>query len=71
MFHKGYAGFHPPRPGQDEDVMSQTNVKNGFVIGESVPVSNMSSCLTDSSAYEYKGGNVQCARYDQVSLHSP
>ncbi|KAJ8455905.1 hypothetical protein ONZ45_g18844 [Pleurotus djamor] len=27
----GYPGFHPPRPGQDEDILSEQNVKNGFV----------------------------------------
>ncbi|KAF4567767.1 RNA polymerase II mediator complex subunit [Pleurotus pulmonarius] len=26
----GYPGFYPPRPGQDEDVLSDYNVKNGF-----------------------------------------
>lgn len=37
----GYSGFHPPRPGQDEDVMSPANVKNGFIIGDPVPVSEV------------------------------
>ncbi|KAJ7782856.1 hypothetical protein B0H16DRAFT_1494639 [Mycena metata] len=26
----GYTGFHPPRPGQDEDVLTAENVRNGF-----------------------------------------
>ena len=58
-YREGYAGFHPPRP-QDEDVMSQTNVKNGFVIGESVPVSIISSCPRDLQVYEswISGRNV-------------
>lgn len=35
----GYSGFFPPHPGQSEDVMSEANVKGGFIIGDSVPVS--------------------------------
>ncbi|KAF9219563.1 hypothetical protein BS17DRAFT_760662 [Gyrodon lividus] len=35
-FHKsadvGYPGFHPPHPGQDEDVLSESNVKTGFLL---------------------------------------
>lgn len=50
--YEGYAGFHPPRP-QDEDVMSQTNVKNGFVVGESVPVNSIFNYLRDFPAYEF------------------
>lgn len=42
----GYSGFHPPRPGQDEDVMSQTNIKNGFIVGDSVPVCALPMSLT-------------------------
>jgi mediator of RNA polymerase II transcription subunit 12 len=37
-FFLGYPGFHPPRPGQDEDVLSEANIKNGFTIGYSIPV---------------------------------
>ncbi|KIK91304.1 hypothetical protein PAXRUDRAFT_830959 [Paxillus rubicundulus Ve08.2h10] len=29
----GYPGFHPPHPGQDEDVLSESNVKTGFILG--------------------------------------
>jgi len=28
----GYHGFQPPRPGQEEDILSQSNVKNGIAI---------------------------------------
>ena len=28
----GFHGFQPPRPGQEEDVLSQFNVKNGISI---------------------------------------
>lgn len=28
----GYPGFHPPYPGQDEDVLSDSNVKSGFTL---------------------------------------
>ena len=34
----GYVGFHPPRPGQDEDSLSESNVKNGFILGQPVAV---------------------------------
>ncbi|TFK44503.1 hypothetical protein BDQ12DRAFT_21589 [Crucibulum laeve] len=39
----GYAGFHPPRPGQDEDVLSESNVKNGFILGHSVSAETFSA----------------------------
>lgn len=35
----GYPGFHPPRPGQDEDVLTDANVKQGFQLGQQVIVS--------------------------------
>lgn len=38
----GYAGFHPPRPGQDEDALSEPNVKNGYILAQAVSVSNSS-----------------------------
>ncbi|KIK68882.1 hypothetical protein GYMLUDRAFT_67582 [Collybiopsis luxurians FD-317 M1] len=28
----GYPNFHPPRPGQDEDILSETNVKEGLTL---------------------------------------
>lgn len=28
----GFHGFQPPRPGQEEDILSESNVKNGIVI---------------------------------------
>lgn len=37
----GYLGFHPPYPGQDEDVLSEQNVKSGFVLGPYVQVCRM------------------------------
>lgn len=35
----GYLGFHPPRVKQDEEVLTETNVKNGLVLPLAVPVS--------------------------------
>jgi hypothetical protein len=35
----GYPGFFPPKPGQDEDVLSETRVRTGFVLGHQVSVS--------------------------------
>ncbi|KAG6821036.1 hypothetical protein H0H93_007926 [Arthromyces matolae] len=32
----GYHGFHPPRTGQDEDILSENNVKNGFTLNQQV-----------------------------------
>ncbi|KAF9231909.1 hypothetical protein BU15DRAFT_55624 [Melanogaster broomeanus] len=28
----GYPGFHPPHPGQDEDFLSESNIKTGFLL---------------------------------------
>ncbi|KIM45096.1 hypothetical protein M413DRAFT_441761 [Hebeloma cylindrosporum] len=39
----GYVGFHPPRPGQDEDSLSENNVKNGFILGQPVAVEAFSA----------------------------
>ncbi|KAF9567913.1 hypothetical protein CPC08DRAFT_813741 [Agrocybe pediades] len=39
----GYIGFHPPRPGQDEDSLSETNVKNGFILAQPVAVESFSA----------------------------
>ncbi|CAA7259196.1 unnamed protein product [Cyclocybe aegerita] len=39
----GYPGFHPPRPGQDEDVLSETNIKNGFILSQPVSVETFSA----------------------------
>ncbi|KAJ4468328.1 hypothetical protein J3R30DRAFT_3305964 [Lentinula aciculospora] len=34
----GYPNFHPPCPGQEEDVLSESNLKNGFVLPQVVLV---------------------------------
>lgn len=35
----GYPGFHPPRPGHDEDVLTENSVKIGYILSQSVSVS--------------------------------
>ena len=40
----GYSGFYPPRPGQDEDVLSETAVKQGFILAPAVPVRTILTC---------------------------
>ncbi|KAJ7497070.1 hypothetical protein FB451DRAFT_214151 [Mycena latifolia] len=39
----GYTGFHPPRPGQDEDVLTTENVRNGFTLPQFVEVERFSA----------------------------
>ncbi|GLB37302.1 putative transcription mediator complex subunit Med12 [Lyophyllum shimeji] len=39
----GYLGFYPPRAGQDEDLLSEANVKNGFVLGKPVAAETFSA----------------------------
>ncbi|THV06762.1 hypothetical protein K435DRAFT_711026 [Dendrothele bispora CBS 962.96] len=39
----GYPGFFPPRPGQDEDVLSEVNVKNGFQLSYTTSAETYSS----------------------------
>jgi len=34
----GYHGFQPPHPGQEEDILSESNVKNGIAILPSASV---------------------------------
>jgi hypothetical protein len=43
----GYVGFHPPRPGQDEDSLSESNVKNGFILGQPVAVGTHEAVTED------------------------
>ncbi|KAL1745362.1 hypothetical protein HDZ31DRAFT_36596 [Schizophyllum fasciatum] len=46
----GYTGFYPPKPGQDEDLLSETNIKKGFQLGQVVAGETLSaqSVITDS-----------------------
>ncbi|KAK7057438.1 Med12 domain-containing protein [Favolaschia claudopus] len=39
----GYPGFHPPRPNQDEDVLTAENVKNGFILPQFVDAERFSA----------------------------
>ncbi|KAJ3876102.1 hypothetical protein F5051DRAFT_44422 [Lentinula edodes] len=39
----GYPNFYPPRPGQEEDILSESNVKNGFVLPQIVLAETFSS----------------------------
>jgi mediator of RNA polymerase II transcription subunit 12 len=39
----GYVGFHPPHPGQEEDILSENNVKNGFSVNHHVPAETLSA----------------------------
>lgn len=34
----GYVGFFPPRPDQEEEILTEGNLKNGFIVGAQVPV---------------------------------
>ncbi len=45
----GYAGYHPPRVHQEEDVLSDANVKNGFALPLSVSVCPLDIIFTPSS----------------------
>lgn len=40
----GYHGFQPPRPGQEEDDLSQSNVKNGIAL----PSASVGELVTDT-----------------------
>ncbi|KAF7301177.1 Med12 domain-containing protein [Mycena indigotica] len=39
----GYIGFHPPRPGQDEDVLTTDNIRKGFSPPQVVPAERFSA----------------------------
>ncbi|KAJ7072521.1 hypothetical protein C8F01DRAFT_1104256 [Mycena amicta] len=39
----GYTGFHPPRPGQDEDVLTTDNIRNGFNLPQFVQAERFSA----------------------------
>ncbi|KAL0956176.1 hypothetical protein HGRIS_002336 [Hohenbuehelia grisea] len=39
----GYPGFHPPRPGQDEDLLTESNIKNGFTFAAPVAAETFSA----------------------------
>ncbi|TFK74611.1 hypothetical protein BDN72DRAFT_955610 [Pluteus cervinus] len=46
----GYPGFHPPRPGQEEDLLSEANVRHGFTAPQPVNAEHFSaqSMINDS-----------------------
>ncbi|KAK0226153.1 hypothetical protein IW262DRAFT_1457387 [Armillaria fumosa] len=46
----GYPGFYPPHSGQEEDILSESNIKNGFVLPPSVQMETFSaqSTVTES-----------------------
>lgn len=37
--YAGYVGFFPPRPDQEEEVLTETNLKHGLTAPLAVPVS--------------------------------
>ncbi|KAJ3761793.1 hypothetical protein EV360DRAFT_37070 [Lentinula raphanica] len=39
----GYPNFYPPRPGQEEDILSESNVRNGFALPQVVSADTWSS----------------------------
>ncbi|OBZ68162.1 Mediator of RNA polymerase II transcription subunit 12 [Grifola frondosa] len=39
----GYVGFFPPRPDQHEELLTEANVKNGLILGLSVPAETYSA----------------------------
>ncbi|KAL4248177.1 Mediator of RNA polymerase II transcription subunit 12 [Abortiporus biennis] len=52
----GYFGFYPPRPDQEEEILTETNVKNGLMLGVAVPAEHFSaqetahSCINSENA---------------------
>ncbi|KAG1807752.1 hypothetical protein EV424DRAFT_1543731 [Suillus variegatus] len=59
----GYPGFHPPRPGQDEDVLSDKHIKDGFLLPLPVPDEHQSAAVTFLQQ-DAKGGRM----FDQNML---
>ena len=39
----GFQGFHPPRPGEDEDLLTESNIRQGYQCAQAVPVSTLPS----------------------------
>lgn len=55
----GYVGYHPPRVHQEEDVLSDANVKNGFALPLTVPVCSYHlSAAPQSFLCNHAGGNM-------------
>ncbi|TFL04760.1 hypothetical protein BDV98DRAFT_330597 [Pterulicium gracile] len=48
----GYVGFYPPQPDQEEEILSDYNVKNGFSVGHPVSVETL-------NAYNVLGDTLQ------------
>ncbi|KDQ49550.1 hypothetical protein JAAARDRAFT_42784 [Jaapia argillacea MUCL 33604] len=42
----GFIGFHPPYPGQPEDILSEPHIKNGFSIGHAISAETYTSVDT-------------------------
>ena len=65
----GFHGFQPPRPGQEEDILSQSNVKNGIAIPSAsvgVPFARIAVGLKDVE--RYTGRDVECKGYDRQRI---
>ena len=64
----GYHGFQPPRPGQEEDILSESNVKNGVAIPSASVGDHLLGCCVDNvklkDVERYTGGNMECEGYD-------
>jgi len=58
--YPGYPGFHPPRPGQEEDILSEVNVKNGFVLQHLIAVSLMLQSIS-LVLNHFVGRDFQCS----------
>ncbi|KAG1807740.1 hypothetical protein EV424DRAFT_1575826 [Suillus variegatus] len=59
----GYPNFHPPRPGQDEDVLSDKHIKDDFLLLLPVPDDHQSASLI-FLRQDAKGGRM----FDQSVL---
>ncbi|KAF5322492.1 hypothetical protein D9619_001365 [Psilocybe cf. subviscida] len=59
----GYVGYHPPKPGQEEDALSENNVKNGYHLAQPVSVETFSA---QSMINESLGDPQNLTRLEQL-----
>ena len=64
----GYHGFQPPRPGQEEDILSESNVKNGVSIPAAPVGDPLLGCCVDNVRLKgvecYTGRGMECEGHD-------
>ncbi|KAG9310600.1 hypothetical protein JVU11DRAFT_9164 [Chiua virens] len=62
----GYVGFHPPYLGQEEDILSDTNIKSGFVLSPYVQTSGTIEAVSSQSNTDHVFNRAALAQLENI-----